>query len=217
MSNITLSITAESTQELQGLLKELAEGGITVGTQTVATAKSVEKTTEQKNAPVEKEAVSNSSEPEIATRNRWLELTDGTMVAIKKGEELPPAEERSKNVKKEEFEAWEQAQLSGDADDEDPFADEGDEGDDFGDDGFDDEPKEESNVIDFETFKQIVKLFGSGGNAERGKTLMKKHSQTGAAAIGQYEDDEEGRAAIDAELREKWSNYEKAIAKVTGA
>lgn len=213
MSNITLSITAESTQELQGLLRELAEGGIAAGTQTVGTAKSVEKATEAKNAPVEKEAVSNSGEPEIATRNRWIELTDGTMVAIKKGEALPPAEERSKNVKKEEFEAWEQAQLSGEGDDEDPFADEGD---DFGDDGFDVDPKEESNVIDFKTFKGIVKLYGYN-NKERGKALMQKHSQDGSTMIGQYEDDEEGRAAIDAELREKWSNYDKAIAKVTGA
>lgn len=212
MSNITLSITAESTQELQGLLKELAEGGITAGSQTVATAKPVEKVAEPKSETVAKTAVDDES-PEIATRNRWIELTDGTMVAIKKGEELPPAEERSKNVKKEEFEAWEQAQLSGDADNEDPFADEGD---DFGDDGFDDEPKEESNIIDFETFKQIVKLYGYN-NKERGKALMQKHSQDNSPKIGQYEEDEEGRAAIDAELREKWSNYNKAIAKVTGA
>lgn len=213
MSNITLSITAESTQELQGLLKELAEGGITAGSQTVAIAKPVEKVAEPKSETVAKTAVDDES-PEIATRNRWIELTDGSMVAVKKGEELPPAEDRAKNVKKEEFEAWEQAQISGDGV-ADSFGD--DSTDDFSDDDDDfvDDDSEDSNdgVIDFETFKGIVKLVG----AERGKALMKKHSKTGSATIAQYETDAKGRAAIDAELQEKWSNYDKAIAKVTGA
>ena len=128
------------------------------------------------------------------------------MVEIKKGEELPPADECGRNVTKKEYQAWEQAQLSGDSDEkEDSFDDEDD--DDFGDD-------DESDVIDFATFKQVVKLFGSK-NVERAKKLMKKHSQSGSSKIGQFEEDVEGRAAIDTELKENWKNYDKAIAKVT--
>lgn len=94
-------------------------------------------------------------------------------------------------------------------DKEDGFEDEDD---DFEDDNW---TTSDVKVIDFPTFKQVVKLFGDK-DVDRAKKLMKKHSKGNSASIGQFEDDVEGRAAIDAELKERWKNYEKAVAKVTG-
>lgn len=207
MTKFSVTLTGDSMEEIVAAASELSAGLDSKKAITLA-KEAKEKAPTKEKPEAEKTAVDDDS-PEIATQNRWIQLVDGTMVAIKKGEELPAPEDRGKNVTKKEYQAWEQAQLSGDSDDkEDGFEDEDD---DFGDDTW---TTSDEKVIDFPTFKQVVKLFGDK-NVDRAKNLMKKHSKNNTSRIGQFEDDVEGRAAVDAELKEKWKNYDKAIVKVT--
>lgn len=208
MKKFSVTLSGESMEEVYAAAAELAAGIGPVKSLIMDKAQKEKAPTKEK-PEAEKTSV-DDDEPEIATQNRWIQLVDGTMVAIKKGEELPAPEDRGKNVTKKEYQAWEQAQLSGKNDDkEDGFEDEDD---DFEDDNW---TTSDVKVIDFPTFKQVVKLFGDK-DVDRAKKLMKKHSKGNSASIGQFEDDVEGRAAIDAELKERWKNYEKAVAKVTG-
>lgn len=219
MHKFSLSINASSMEEMEKAVEELAAHGIKAALDKTQKQAAADKPVKQ-DPPEEERTAVDGDGPEIATRNRWIELVDGTMVAVKIGEELPPLEQRGRNVKKKEYQEWEQAQLAAsDSNEDDSFGDDdndndnGEFDDDFGDAGW---TTSDVKAIDFATFKQVVKLF-AGKNAERGKKLMAKHSKDGSPSIGQYEVDIEGRAAVDAELKEKWSNYDKAIAKVTGA
>lgn len=207
MTKFSVTLTGNSMEEIVAAASELSAG--LESEKAITKAKEVKEKAPTKEKPEAEKTAVDDDEPEIATQNRWIQLVDGTMVAIKKGEELPASEDRGKNVTKKEYQAWEQAQLSGDTDDnEDGFEDEDD---DFGDDNW---TTSDVKVIDFPTFKQVVKLFGDK-NVDRAKSLMQKHSKNNSPRIGQFEEDVEGRAAIDAELKEKWKNYDKAIAKVT--
>lgn len=208
MSKFSVTINGETMEEVYSAAAELAAEKVSKRPPNQTKPDSDAPTTPPK-SEAEKTAV-DDDEPEIATRNRWLELVDGTMVYVEKGEELPPESERGRNVTKKEYQAWEQGQLSGEDDSEDAFDDE--EEDDFGED--ESWTTSDVKVIDYETFKQVVRLFGIK-NQDRAKALMKKHSKSGSHNIGQYEADVDGRAAIDAELKEGWKNYDKAIAKVT--
>lgn len=210
MTKISVTLNGNTMEEIVASAKEFFAAE---GTKAVKTAESqqvknkTDKTEKVSNEPETAATAVDDNEPEIATRNRWIELVDGTMIEVKKGDELPPEDQRERNVKKKEFDAWEQAQLSGGTDEKDPF-------DDDEDDDFEDDKNETDDVIDFETFKQVVKLFGDK-DVDRAKNLLKSHSKNKSAKIGQFEEDIEGRAAVDAVLKEKWKNYDKAIAKVT--
>lgn len=177
--------------------------------------------------PAPKPTTANG-EPEIASRNRWLLLTDGTMVAIEKGQEMPPVELRVKNVKKVEFDEWEASALGTGANPiptepteivktAEDFAQDTE----FSTDEFDEFAPEQSAAtasailsIPFEQFKQIVMLYGSEGRAELGRELMAKHSTTGATSIAQYEHDQNGRGAILRDLRDNWERFDEALSRV---
>lgn len=211
MTKFNVTLSGNTMEEIVASAKELVavEGAKAVKTTEKQAKNKTDKTEKVVDEPQAAKTAVDSDEPEIATRNRWIELVDGTMIEVKKGEELPAEDERARNVQKKEYQAWEQAQLSGESDEKEEGFDDDD--DDFGDDTW---TTSDVKVIDFKTFKQLVKLFG-GKNPDRAKNLMKRHSQNESSKIGQFEEDVEGRAAVVEELKEKWKNYDKAIAKVT--
>lgn len=216
MTKFNVTLSGNTMEEIVASAKEFAavEGAKAVkAAESQKVKNKTDKTEKVVDEPQAAKTAVDSDEPEIATRNRWIELVDGTMIEVRKGEELPPEDQRARNVQKKEYQAWEQAQLSGESNEKEK-EDEGFDDDDF--DDFEDDKNEESedDVIDFKTFKQLVKLFG-GKNPDRAKNLMKRHSQNESSKIGQFEEDVEGRAAVVEELKEKWKNYDKAIAKVT--
>lgn len=162
--------------------------------------------------PAPKGTAVDNGDPEIATRNRWIMLTDGTIGAYIKGDQLPPVADRVKNVTKGEYQKWFDSQLA-DQETEDVGAlDDGT----FGGTEFDDEFANEAPVnenpelLPFDIFKTVVKLYGSGKNAAKGRALMVKHSMAQLPNIGQYEEDIEGRNAIIEELQ-AWPLYQKAL------
>lgn len=55
---------------------------------------------------------------EIADRNKWFAMKDGTMVEVKKGEVIPAADLREKNATQAQYQAWleEQDDWEGTAD-----------------------------------------------------------------------------------------------------
>lgn len=49
--------------------------------------------------------------PEVAKLNRWFTLKDGSMIAIKKGDELPAAETIEKTATQKEFNEWKESKA----------------------------------------------------------------------------------------------------------
>lgn len=149
----------------------------------------------------------DTDEPIIAGKNTWLLMADDSVYFVAKGDEMPDESDIEKRITKKEYDAAMAEQSKGFAND--------DEGESFEDDDeFGDEDPEDDDVISFEHFKNIFKLFGSNGNGARAKSVLSKCSSTGSDKLSAMAEDPEGRTKAIEMLKTKWKAYDKAAKKV---